>query len=99
MMPTYVVWELRDLDPLGGRGAVHESRGLRLEAENIKACADQVRRHRTYLKRGVKEFVIVEHGHRIPPGGGPLNFHGHSGESLAINEKTVLSLNGAKISN
>ena len=75
-MVQYVVWELRHLDPLG-RESLAESRGLRLEAENIRACADQVRRRKAFIKHGVKEFVIVERGYRIPPGGGPLNFHGH----------------------
>ena len=83
-MPVYTVWELRQLDPHGGRGKVSESRGLRIEADDIEACADQVRRRKAFIKHGVKEFLIVERGYRIPPGGGPLNFHGIHGESLAI---------------
>ena len=78
-MPAYVVWELRDLDPTGGRGAVSESRARRVEAVDIKACADEVRRRRREGRRryDVGAFLIVERGHRIPPGGGPLNFfHG-----------------------
>ena len=82
-MPVYIVWELRDLDPLGGRGAVSESMGLRLEAEDIEACADQVRRLKKFIRHGIKEFLIVEHGCEILPGGGPLIFHGAE-ISLAI---------------
>lgn len=75
-MPTYVVWELRHLDPHGEKTLL-ESRGLSVEAVDIEACADQVRRRKAFIRHGVKEFLIVERGHRIPPGGGPLNFfHG-----------------------
>ena len=82
-MVQYVVWELRDLDPIG-RESLAESRAIiRLDAENIKACADEVRRRKAFIKRGVKEFLIVERDHYIPPGGGPLNFHGAE-ISLAI---------------
>ena len=70
-MPTYDVWEHHQLGVLGGR-----QRGLSLEAEDIKACADQVRRRRSFIRRGEKRFLIVERGYHVPPGGGPLNFHG-----------------------
>ena len=97
-MPVYVVWELRQLDPHGMK-SLSESRGLSLKAETIEACADKARCLPRFIKRGVKEFLIVERGHRIPPGGGPLNFHGNHGESLAINEKQLLSSNGAILTN
>ena len=74
-MPTYVVWELQDLDPLG-KEALSEYRGFTLEAVDIRACADQVRRRKAFIKRGVKKFLIVERGHHILPGGGPLQLYG-----------------------
>ena len=74
-MPVYIVWEIRHLDPLG-RSSLTESRGTRLEADSIVACAEQVRREKAVVRHDVKEFLIVERGHRILPGGGPLNFHG-----------------------
>ena len=95
-MPVYTVWETRELDTLGGRGAVRESRGLRVEAVDIQACADEVRRR----EPDVREFLIVERGHRIPPGGGPLTFYRGVQDnriSLVINEKQLLLMKGAKI--
>ena len=65
-MPVYDVWEHHQLGVLGGR-----QRGLSLEAEDIKACADQVRRRRSFIRRGEKRFLIVERGYHVPPGGGP----------------------------
>ena len=72
-MVQYVVWELRHLDPHGEKTLL-ESRGLSVKAENIKACADKVRHRKAFIKHGVKQFLIVERGHRILPSGGPLNF-------------------------
>ena len=95
-MPVYTVWETRELDTLGGRGAVRESRGLRVEAVDIQACADEVRRR----EPDVREFLIVERGHRIPPGGGPLTFYRgvqDNRTSLVIHEKQLLLMKGAKI--
>ena len=82
-MPVYTVWELRQLDPHGSRGAASESGGLSIEAENIEACAEQVRRLKKFIRHGIKEFLIVERGYEILPGGGPLIFHGAE-ISLAI---------------
>ena len=64
-MPVYHVWEIVGL-------ARAQSRFIRLEADDIEACAGKVRRRRGFIKRGVKEFLIVGSEHHISPGGGPL---------------------------
>jgi len=73
-LKEYSVWEIHQLDVYGGPKTTSEYQAVKIRAENIQDCAERARRKKTFVERGIKEFIIVERGRDIR-GGGPLTLN------------------------